>query len=56
MLFRGYVDNEEATREAYVGEWLRSGDVLREDEDGNFWVTDRLKEVSFESTREPTRN
>jgi feruloyl-CoA synthase len=42
---RGYYNNEEATRETYVGDWLRTGDIMRVDESGNFWVTDRLKEV-----------
>ncbi|KIX01277.1 uncharacterized protein Z518_09002 [Rhinocladiella mackenziei CBS 650.93] len=41
----GYFNNEEATRETYVGEWLRTGDIMRVDENDNFWVTDRLKEL-----------
>ncbi|OQU95566.1 hypothetical protein CLAIMM_01751 [Cladophialophora immunda] len=41
----GYFDNEQATRETYVGEWLRTGDIMRMDENGNFWITDRLKEM-----------
>lgn len=42
---RGYYNNEQATRETFVGEWLRTGDIMRVDDNGNFWVTDRLKEV-----------
>ncbi|KIW22736.1 uncharacterized protein PV07_11002 [Cladophialophora immunda] len=41
----GYYNNEQATRETYVGDWLRTGDIMRVDENGNFWVTDRLKEL-----------
>ncbi|KIW77411.1 hypothetical protein Z517_09857 [Fonsecaea pedrosoi CBS 271.37] len=41
----GYYNNEAATRETFVGDWLRTGDILRVDENGNFWVTDRLKEL-----------
>ena len=41
----GYYRNEQATRETYVGDWLRTGDIMRVDEHGNFWVTDRLKEL-----------
>ncbi|RVX72779.1 hypothetical protein B0A52_04178, partial [Exophiala mesophila] len=40
----GYYNNEAATRETYVGEWLRTGDIMRVDENNNFWITDRLKE------------
>ncbi|KIX93072.1 uncharacterized protein Z520_11129 [Fonsecaea multimorphosa CBS 102226] len=41
----GYYNNEQATRETYVNDWLRTGDIMRVDENGNFWVTDRLKEL-----------
>ncbi|EXJ56462.1 hypothetical protein A1O7_06806 [Cladophialophora yegresii CBS 114405] len=41
----GYFKNEEATRQTYVGDWLRTGDIMRVDRNGNFWVTDRLKEL-----------
>ena len=48
---RGYFNNEEATRETYVGEWLRTGDIMRVDENDNFWVTDRLKEVCINTAK-----
>lgn len=41
----GYCKNDQATKETFVGDWLRTGDIIREDEGGNFWVTDRLKEL-----------
>lgn len=47
-VFRGYVGDEAATRNTFVGEWLRTGDIMMRDENDNFWVTDRLKEVSME--------
>ncbi|KAF2021647.1 putative amp dependent CoA ligase [Aaosphaeria arxii CBS 175.79] len=41
----GYVNNEAATKETFVGEWLRTGDIMTRDVNDNFWVTDRLKEM-----------
>jgi 4-coumarate--CoA ligase len=41
----GYIGDEAATRDTFVGEWLRTGDVMMRDENDNFWVTDRLKEM-----------
>lgn len=44
---RGYANNEEATRDTFSGDWLRTGDIMKVDENGNFYVTDRLKEVGY---------
>lgn len=41
----GYWQGEEATAAAKVGEWLRTGDVGRIDENGNIWITGRSKFV-----------
>lgn len=41
----GYVNNDKATQETFVGEWLRTGDIMMCDSNDNFWVTDRLKEM-----------
>ncbi len=41
----GYWRNEEATRAAKVGDWLRTGDVGRIDEEGNIYITGRSKYV-----------
>ncbi len=41
----GYWQAEEATENAKVGEWLRTGDVGRIDAEGNVWITGRSKFV-----------
>lgn len=41
----GYIGDDAATRNTFEGDWLRTGDVMRLDERGNFWITDRLKEL-----------
>ncbi len=43
---KGYIGNEEATRNTIDAEgWLHSGDIGYYDEEGFFYVTDRLKEL-----------
>jgi long-chain acyl-CoA synthetase len=41
----GYWNGEEESRAIKVGEWLRTGDVGRIDEDGTIWITGRSKFV-----------
>ena len=41
----GYWKAPDETREARVGEWLRTGDLGRIDEEGNIWITGRSKYV-----------
>ena len=42
----GYLNNEEATKEALTEDgWLRTGDMIEVDADGNVFVVDRLKEL-----------
>ncbi|MEX0339225.1 MAG: class I adenylate-forming enzyme family protein [Arenibacterium sp.] len=41
----GYMKNPDATRETFIGAWLRTGDLGRMDEDGYVFVTGRLKEL-----------
>lgn len=50
-VMKGYWNNEEATRNAFVGDgtWVRTGDVVQMDEDGYFSVIDRLKDVIITS-------
>ncbi|MBP1761632.1 MAG: Acyl-CoA synthetase (AMP-forming)/AMP-acid ligase, partial [Firmicutes bacterium] len=50
-VMKGYWNNEEATRNAFVGDgtWVRTGDVVVMDEDGYFKVIDRLKDVIITS-------
>ena len=40
-----YYKNEDATREVLRGEWLFTGDMAREDEDGFLFLVDRKKDV-----------
>jgi long-chain acyl-CoA synthetase len=41
----GYWKAPDETREARVGEWLRTGDLGRIDEEGSIWITGRSKYV-----------
>lgn len=46
QVMAGYLNNEEATKETfYPGGWLRTGDVAYYDDDGYFYITDRMKEL-----------
>jgi long-chain acyl-CoA synthetase len=44
-IMKGYWQRPEATAEAMAGDWFRSGDMGRVDEDGYFYVVDRKKEM-----------
>lgn len=41
----GYWNNPEATRDAFFGDWLRSGDIGIMDAKGNMQLVDRLKDI-----------
>jgi acyl-CoA synthetase (AMP-forming)/AMP-acid ligase II len=41
----GYLDNEEATDQAFAHGWFHSGDVGHFGDDGVLWFTDRYKDV-----------
>jgi long-chain acyl-CoA synthetase len=45
MMFRGYFNNEEATRKSFAGEWYQTGDAGYIDEEGYFFFMDRLSEM-----------
>jgi acyl-CoA synthetase (AMP-forming)/AMP-acid ligase II len=44
-VMREYLKNPDATRDSFVRDWLRTGDLGRMDEDGYIFVTGRLKEL-----------
>jgi acyl-CoA synthetase (AMP-forming)/AMP-acid ligase II len=41
----GYYKNPEATREAFRGGWMHSGDLVLEDDEGYLYVVDRTKDM-----------
>ncbi|WP_420316866.1 o-succinylbenzoate--CoA ligase [Ekhidna sp.] len=41
----GYWNNEEASKEAFTDGWFRTGDILVRDEEGYFYVKDRIKNM-----------
>lgn len=45
LTFNGYLDDEEATRAAFSGEWMKTGDMLRKDADDNYFFVDRKKDA-----------
>lgn len=44
-LFRGYWNRPDADREAFDGDWFRTGDAARIDEDGFLFIVDRIKDI-----------
>jgi acetyl-CoA synthetase len=45
VMFLGYWGNPEATKEKFIGDWLRTGDMGRKDENGYFWFVGREDDV-----------
>jgi acyl-CoA synthetase (AMP-forming)/AMP-acid ligase II len=46
QVMKGYLNNPEADAEIFAGDgWLRTGDIGRVDENGFFYIVDRLKEL-----------
>lgn len=45
MFSHEYLNNSQATASAWRNGWFHTGDLLRKDEDGNYFFVDRLKDV-----------
>jgi len=45
QVMKGYFKNEEATKNCIVNGWFHTGDIGYYDEDGCFYIVDRLKEL-----------
>lgn len=45
QVMTGYYDNPDATREAFMDGWLRTGDVGHMDDDGYVFLVDRIKDL-----------
>lgn len=45
LLAAGYWNKPEATAEAFKDGWLHTGDMAREDEDGFYFIVDRVKDM-----------
>merc|ERR1711962_10870 len=45
QVMKGYYRNEKATKETVIKGWLHTGDVAKYDENGQFYIVDRLKEL-----------
>ena len=45
VMFLEYWKNPSATREKYIGAWLRTGDYGRKDKDGNLWFSGRQDDI-----------
>jgi acyl-CoA synthetase (AMP-forming)/AMP-acid ligase II len=44
-MMKGYYNNPEMTQETLKGGWLYTGDLLRTDEEGYFYIVDRKKDM-----------
>ena len=45
QVLKGYWRNEEGTKEAFEGGWFHTGDMARRDEEGFFYIVDRMKDM-----------
>ena len=45
QMMRGYFKDEEATKEAFVDGWFKTGDIAKIDDEGYVYIVDRKKEI-----------
>lgn len=45
VFFNGYFDDPEAMEKAFTGDYYHTGDLGRQDENGNFWFIDRKSDA-----------
>jgi acyl-CoA synthetase (AMP-forming)/AMP-acid ligase II len=45
QVLKGYFRNDDATEDAFEGDWFHSGDMARRDEEGFFYIVDRKKDM-----------
>lgn len=45
VMFLEYWNNPRATREKFIGDWMRTGDYGRKDEKGDFWFSGRQDDI-----------
>ena len=45
QVMKGYYKNDKATAKTIIDGWLHTGDIARYNEDGQFFIVDRLKEL-----------
>ncbi len=45
QVMRGYWNNKKETKEVFFGDYLRTGDIAKMDENGFFYIVDRKKEM-----------
>ena len=43
-ILKGYYNKPEATRDALSGDWFRTGDLFRQDDNGYFYIEGRIKD------------
>ena len=45
QVLKGYFRNEEGTAKAFAGGWFHTGDMAKRDEEGFFYIVDRVKDM-----------
>ena len=45
QVLKGYFRNEEGTKAAFAGGWFHTGDMARRDDEGFFYIVDRMKDM-----------